>query len=378
MPEKTRKYSSLTSLKTLPNRVDKHSLIQLSPKDAEKWGSGGYPVYVQCYSTTNFRGLSDWLKQFNEDLGKDVGRCGRSWHRYWCDGDGGHLLLRRKLCGRRRFCPNDAEAYTRLRVNHAYKVLNEFVSRLKMKVYLIHLVFTLPEPLWLKAVENPDLLIKAVYKTLDGYKGFKGGVLSIHFTHSKNPLLGWYPHIHVLLLNVVANVMPQLCEDGLRKVKRKRDGIVYFIRKRPFFNHFLLKLNYKWWIQWFFDYEWYGLPDVYIGYVRFSEKNEGRIKHLLRYAFRLPIQDFHDVDFSKLTEEQSDFVWKLLNIRFKRIRWFGFLADGVKKFYFSFAGMDYVKFEAYLCRYQSKSSICPIHGYKMVYLGVCMGLDPPG
>jgi len=345
------------------------SLILLENKEALEWGHRGVPVYVQCYSTTNFLGLADWLKRFDEKLGSEVDVCGKSWVKYYCKGGGGHLLLKPKLCRHRHFCPNDAEAYTRLRVNRAYEVLSEFVSKLRLKTYLIHFVFTLPKPLWEKAVENPNLLVKAVYKTLDEYRGMKGGVLAVHFTHSKNPLMGWYPHVHVLLLNVVAKVMPQICGDGLKLVRRKKEGKVFFVRKRPFFNHVFLKMRYKWWIKEFFGYEWVGFPDVYVQYVRFEVKNEVKIKHLLRYAFRLPIQDFSEVDFSKLTQEQSNFVWNLLKLRFKRIRWFGFLADGVKKFYFSFVDLDYVRIEVILWKYRIKSSLCPVHGCKMICLG---------
>jgi len=357
--------------------ADNTTQDSLSNYVLKEWGSGGIPVYLECYSTTNFKGLSDWLSRFNKDLAEDVANCGKSWHKFWCDGDGGHLLLRRRLCGHRRFCPNDARSYVNLRVNRAYEVLREFASKLKFKVYLIHIVFTLPQPLWGRAVEDSKLLVDVVYRTLDEYKGMKGGVLSVHFTHSKNPLLGWFPHVHVIMLNVVAKVLPQLSEDGLKPVKRKRDGVVYFVRKRPYLNHLLLKMKYKWWIQKVFGYTWRGLPDVYVNYVKFCDENEGKIKHLLRYAFRLPIQDFYNVDFSNLTEEQSNFVWQLLNLKFKRIRWFGFLADGVKKFYFSFVGLDYVRLEVVLSRIKAKSRICPIHGCEMVYLGVVGGLDPP-
>jgi len=350
-----------------------HSLVLLENKEAEEWGQRGVPVYLEYYSTTSFQGLADWLSGFDSSLGFDVANCGKRWIKYYCGGGGGHLLLKPRLCRRRRFCPNDAEGYTRLRADHAYKVLDGFVSKLRFKTYLIHLVFTLPKELWSVAAENPSLLVEAVRRTLDDYKGMKGGVLSVHFTHSRNPLLGWYPHVDVLMLNVEAKFMPQVCEDGLKPVKRKRDGKVYFVRKRPYFNHFLLKVRYKWHIKEVFGYEWKGLPDVYVQYVRFKPENKAKIKHLLRYAFRLPIQDFKNVDFSRLNDEQSKFVWDLLNLRFKRIRWFGFLADGVKRFYFSSVGLDYVRLDFVLWQYKIKGLICPIHGCKMI----CLGLSPP-
>jgi hypothetical protein len=356
------------SLKTLPSCfVDaEHSLYLL--KDS---GVAGLPVYVQCfpYSTTNFSGLADWLKKFDEKLGSEVGGCGKSWTTYYCKGDGGHLLRRPKFCGHRHFCPNDADSYTRLRVNRAYAVLRQFAEKLRCKLYLIHIIFTFPEPLWHR-VDRLDLFIKTVYDTLAEYQHdcLMGGVLALHLWHSKAPYKGWYPHVHVILLNVVAKNMPIFAENGLKKPRRKKEAKIYFVRKRPKINHFFLKARFKWSIKENFGYDWIGLPNVYVKYVKFCDKNEGKIKHLLRYAFRLPISDFKDVDFLKLNDEESSFVWDLLNLRFKRIRWFGFLADGVKRFYFSQVGVDFVRLEVILWRLKIESHLCPIHGIKMIRL----------
>ena len=286
--------------------------------------------------------------------------CGKSWIKYYCEGDGlgsSHLLLKRKLCRNRKFCPNDAQAYTSVMVERAYEFLKEFVEKLGIgSVYLLHVVFTMPEALWGRAIVEPRLLVKAVYETLGMYGGMPGGILSIHFWHTDCPVCGYYPHAHVLMLNVVA--------------ERKEDGKVYFVRKRPFFDHRKLKERYKASIRKVFGYDWDGLPDVHVNYVKFCDENEAKIKHRLRYAFRQLIQDFKAVDFSKLTEEQSKFLWSLLNLKVKRVRWFGFLANGVKTYYLSFVGVNYWELKARWERF-AKSAICPIHGCEMVRLGIC-------
>jgi hypothetical protein len=346
-----------------------HSIFLLENKEAEEWGNRGVPVYVQLYSTTNFYGLSDFLKKFNEDLGFEVGGCGKGWVKWYCQGGGGHLLLRRRLCGHRHFCPNDAEVYTRLRVNRAWRVFEEFAIGVRFGVYVTHLVFTFPKEVWFKGVENPSLLAKCVYKTFEQYKsGMFGGVLGIHFWHSGRPQDGWYPHVHVLLFNAVLCRFPQLRSNGLG-LGRKRDSSFFFKRKRPYFNRTLLKLKFKWAIREVFGFEWVGLPNIYLQYYKVCAKNEARIRHKLRYIFRLPISDLKNVDFSSLSEEEASFVWKLLNYRCKRIRWFGFLADGVKRRYLAVAGVGFERLEVLFATFKRVRSICPLHGIKMVRLG---------
>jgi hypothetical protein len=358
-------FGRIKTLSSSRRLVDaEHSLFLL-----EESGHRAIPVYVQFYSTTNFLGLGDFLKRFDRDLGFEVDGCGRGWVKYYCYADGGHLLLKRRLCRHRSFCPNDAEAYVRSRVNHAWDVINEFASKVGFGVYVIHLVFTFPKEIWEKGVENPSLLAKCVYKTLSKYDCMFGGVLGIHVWHSEKPQSGFYPHVHVLLLNAVLKRLPELSAKGLRSPKRKNLKNCYFKRKRPYFNRVLLRIRFKWAIQEIFGHSWVGLPDVYMQYYRVNRENEGRIKHKLRYVFRLPIQDFGKVDFKALSDDEAKFVWNLLNYRFKRIRWFGFLADGVKGLYLSVAGVKFECLARLFMRLKRKGSVCPLHGVKMVRLG---------
>jgi len=162
-------------------------------------------------------------------------------------------------------------------------------------VYLIHIVFTFPEALWGRCVENPKLMVDAVYKLFSQYDGMKGGVLALHFTHSRNPVKGFYPHVHVLLLNTVACRMPVFGSNGLMVEKHKRKCSYFFKRKRPYFNDFWLRVMWKGAVRSVFNYEFDGYYNVYVEYVKFNDRNEAKIKHLLRYAFRLPILDFRNV-----------------------------------------------------------------------------------
>jgi hypothetical protein len=325
------------------------------------------PVYVHRLSKTNFLGYVEWLKKRDIIKSYKIEECGKKWLKYWCPK--GHYVFKQKLCRERHFCPNDAEIYTWERVEHAYETIKEFALKMPFKVYLIHLVFTLPKELWIKAVENPDLFIKTIYDTFNYYDGLKGGVLALHLNHSKNAKNGWYPHIHVILLNVCVYHINEILKE--KKIKKKIYGNVIFKRKRPYFKEKLLKLRYKWSIEKNFNYKFNGLPDVFMHYIEFKKENERIIKRrYLRYAFRLPILDFKDVDFNKLTEEESNFIWQLLNTKIKRIRWFGYLSDGVKTFYLSVVGVNYITLTELRKIQKRKMKYCPIHNLKLTYVGI--------
>jgi len=338
--------------------------------------AGALPVYLELLRKTNFlepKGYINWLATKNPDLAAAVKNCCKKWFKkYYCIGDGGHLLLRHQQCKKEHFCFICSDRYTNLRVNHAYETLKEFANKMGFSVYLIHIVFTLPKELWLKAIEKPNLFVSAIYKTLEHYKRgneLYGGVLGIHLNHSRNPSKGYYPQIHCILINVAAKFMPVITENGIAKPKKKKEAVIYFKRKKPFFREKLLKFYYKYALKEVFNFECDKNINLYIQYVKFSDKNEKKIKHLLRYVFRLPIQDFKDFNFINLTEEESNFIWQLLNFRIKRIRWFGFLGDGVKSHYLEIAGVDYVTILKLKWKFKKESNICPIHHIKMLYLG---------
>jgi hypothetical protein len=314
------------------------------------------PVYVQSYSTTN---LSEFLRELEESgdvealTSWSVERCGKIWFRYRCDGDGKEHFVRKPwLCRRRRWCPRCADAYVRLKVEHAIETFEMIEGWRDIELYLIHLEFTFPQEFWQGIVDDPDPAFECVYEALRYPNGLSGGIAALHLWHSRNPLDGWYPHIAVVVPNVVVV---------------KNGGLKWFRRVRPWFNEKLLKERFAKAIE-----KRFGVkvePNVYVSYVKFSDK--ARVKHLLRYTFRLPIHDLVPYLKGGLSDEVKKFVVELVNYPRKRIRWFGWLADGVKSRY-----MPFVKWSDWLKKKKEEWMFCPIHHKPLVYVGYD-GLDPP-
>jgi len=334
----------------------KDPLLNVTPYPLRGVIGGTPPVYVQSYSTTN---LLEFLRELEESgdvealTSWSVERCGRIWRKYRCDGDGKEHFIRKPwLCRRRRWCPRDAKAYCSLKVSHAVEVFKMIEGWRDVRLYLIHLVFTFPKEIWEDIVENPDPAFECVYEALKYPNGLSGGVAALHLLHSKEPLRGWYPHIHVIVPNVVVV---------------KNGGLGWFRRVRPFFNEKMLKERFSKALE-----KKYGVkvsPNIYFRYVRFSD--EKKIRHVLKYAFRLPIQDLAPYLKGGLSDEEKKFVVEVVNYPHKRIRWFGWLADGVKSHY-----MPFVKWSDWLKKKKEEWNLCPIHHKPLVYVEYD-GLDPP-
>jgi len=316
----------------------------------DRGGSGGEPpVYVQAYSTLDLPGLVDFLKGVDDKVASAVALCAKIWYHYKCEK--GHEVYKPRLCRQRRFCPRDAEAYVKSRVAHAYEVFKRLEIVYGWRIYLIHIVFTLPKDLWIRVVENPDPFFEAVYEALKYEGGMSGGVASLHLIHSSRPLDGWYPHIHVIVPNVVLIRHREINWIGGARVRAS-----YFKRTRPFFNESGLKERYRSSIKRVFGVDVEDV-DVYVSYVRLSDKKKA--KHRLRYAFRMSIQDLAPYLNGSLNDEVKEFVLKVLNYPFERIRWFGWLAKGVVGRYLP----GYVKLSEFLRKVEDRCPIChtPLH-----------------
>jgi hypothetical protein len=229
-----------------------------------------------------------------------------------------------------------------LKVKHAIRVFETIEGWRDIKLYLTHIVFTLPKELWLKVVEDCDSFFEAVYEALRYPGGLSGGVAALHLWHSEDPLSGFYPHIHVIVPNVV------VVKNGKLK---------WFRRVKPFFNERLLKERFRLSLIKKFNVS-VDSVDIYLRYVRF--KDRGQVIHVLNYAFRLPIEDFAPYLRSGLPKEVRDFVLSVVNFKKHRIRWFGWLSDSVKSHY-----MRFVRFKEFV---EEVTGICPIHRVKLMFV----------
>ena len=156
--------------------------------------------------------------------------------------------------------------------------------------YLIFMVFTLPKHRW-NNIEDKGFR-DIVRNTLRGYFGGDVfGIMNYHIWHSANPLMGKFPHVHVVVLNLI----------------RDKDGNYY--RVRPYVDIEKLKKEYGRRIQ-------YDNPVIHVQYVRLSERE--RCIHHLRYNMRKPLIDLER--FFLDLEDVKEMVNVDLIVR-KRGRW---------------------------------------------------------
>jgi len=315
---------------------------------------GETPVYVHTRTQLTFSYLDFIKKEFGENLHFGLDHCGEQLLKFVCE-DCGFVELIRKGCKIRNLCPVCARNYTHLKVNHAWdSVFSKFA--MSKKYYLMHLVFTVPKEFRDLIFEDSSRFFHVIYKTLKRYMGkdeLVGGVASLHLFGSSD--FEVKPHIHVLIPNV--------------NFSKKKGDLGFFKRKRPYFNVSQLRFNYM--IE-FHDEFGGGLKrkNVYVNYVKMRDMD--RVLHRLRYTFRKPIENVYPMiegANGNLSLSEWENISRVLSFNGKRIRWFGFLADGVKSKYLALGGISYERFSDWLVREESKEKNCPECGGVMVYVG---------
>jgi hypothetical protein len=321
-------------------------------------GSGHKPVYVQPKTQLTFSDrerLAGFYRRAYPDgdiIGSVIMGCGDYWLKFWCE-EGGHFVFRLRGCNSRRFCPTCADKYKRLKSSHALDVFKGLTSVYSGRIYLIHVVITFPKELWGEVAKDVDKAFDLVYR-LFRYSGggISGGVVALHLWHTSAPLSGLFPHFHVIVPNVV--IRRGGCGDYLQRV-------------RPYFNLDLFKWRFKSELLMTYNFR-ADEVDVYFEYCRLD--NFARAKHLLNYAFRLPIEDLYPYLHGGLSEAEVQFARYLLDFKGHRIRWFGFLADGVKSRYVK----AFIRFDEWFKKY---GNLCPIHHTKLKLLEKWLDRPPP-
>lgn len=317
--------------------------------------SGEAPVYVHGMTQLidpndlqRSRFLGFLGQYFDDEARFYVEGCGKEFFKLWCH-EGKHWVLRPISCGKRRICPICADRYAWSKVNHAFDVFREIEEKTKFKVYVMHSVFTLPDFLWDGVKGNENRFFKIVYRVLKRLsRGMSGGVSAFHMWRSSDPLSGYYPHIHVVIPNIVFF---------------KNGELWYFKRTKPYFDLDKAKKIYREELKKEFGQS---IDEVNLWVRYMPMKHENRIKRVLKYIFRSPISDFSKDLRSDLGSEIVKFVINSIYFKKKRIRWFGFLADGVKTKYLSYLGIRYTIFDEYR---KNRENLCPIHGFPLEYMG---------
>jgi len=181
--------------------------------------------------------------------------------------------------------------------------------------YLIFMVFTLPKHRWDNV--NERNFRRVVRETLREYfDGDVFGIMNFHVWHSQNPLMGRFPHCHVVVLNLI----------------RGRDGNYY--RVKPMVDVNRLRRIYGKRIQ-------YDNPVVHVQYV--SLRVREKCVHHLRYNMRKPLIDlerfFLDlenvrelVNVDLIVRKRGRWILELLNYKNRTIP-IGNLMSKFKQFF---------------------------------------------
>jgi hypothetical protein len=179
------------------------------------------------------------------------------------------------------------------------------------------------------------------------------------------------PHIHVIGLNLVFEE-PEYVDGWDGELFKKVRVPGSFATRHLFCSDLnILREIYKANLENTFGVKIDGCVDVFYSYLYLRE--EGKIIKLLKYLLRSPVLDVVEQlgDVEQLSEEQMVMLKRHVDIpyKFKRIRWHGWLADGVKNKYLKLLGLRTLTEEE---RADEMREVreglevrCPIHGVRV-------------
>ena len=295
------------------------------------------PLEIKPYRWITIQEQNDFVN-FIDSLGglakqitteEKLSWCASEFEKYRCKNDPNHARRIKYLaCGWRGKCPRCSMSYASKRAEIMYQWLRKNIAKhLPFDLKLNQIVLTLPEPLHDMDVK---LFSKMIRKFMTEF-GIEAYGYCNQTRHSKNPLDGKYLHTHILSLNI----------------KKESNGIVqnayYFDveRMRKVWKNIIIKNT---------GFEVEGEVDLHTEYVSVIH-DPRRVKHLLSYLYRYPIEDLFKVQirnksinyvqFSQIENfdganntlqlDLSKKVYELTQEKKSRIVWCGLLTSARRK-----------------------------------------------
>lgn len=272
----------------------------------------------------------------------------------------GHLVYKPTLCKNPKICVNCGQQYTKKQSAKIKEIFNSIHEKVD-GVRVTDFVFTVPKQLW-KLIDytNYNRFLRCCKKTIQKYfYGLPCGISNFHHWHSKNPMAENYPHIHLNSLNIV------------------------FVKNTPMVVRFDIDLKkmrqlYKENLEQEFDVE-ISKINIHYEHIPIDDKpyhknkkitNNQKIWHKLKYNFRMPQLDVNKFSnkhqISLYSDQQKNAILKLINPpkNFKRTRWFGWLADGVRTKYLKLLDVEIVRFD----KSHNRRVMCPVHNCECEHL----------
>jgi len=292
----------------------------------------------------------------------------RGWHAQRCIKHGElHRCPRCKLavfkagvCGDRKVCVICGDNYTKHMADVVMRTVN-VVSEVVPDLTVIFINFTVPEPIQ-KLIDYGngfDLFNKVCKKTLYDYVNYSNeknifmpaGLHNSHTWHSSDPLRGWFPHNHSVWLDIVYNKAKHCFEkincyldvNLLRKLYLKN------LNKEFCMNLKETNVNAKYHTV---EGKTYSMKQ------RRTIPSRVLIRHKIKYALRMPQADITNYSngyrnaghgwvkteepLTEYTEEESAHINRILlpPPNWRKTRWVGWLADGVRSKYLKLLSID--------------------------------------
>jgi len=248
----------------------------------------------------------------------DVSWCCSSVYAAYCD-NCGNWVYRGIYCDKKRFCPICGNKYAWEKTQKVMKFFEDVAKKLS-SLYIINVVFTLPQSLWqLEPGRVFAGLSRVLRKTFERYfRGVEvGGFAEFHSWHSGNPLLGFYPHAHCFVVNYGLDRKTGEFKRLNSRISEHEIKKIYLEELKKEFGNILEGVN---------------RINLFLRFYSFN-KNYAELEHAVYYAFRQPQHDV--VKFFvetgrdwELEPSEEAWLWELLTLKITRTRWFGFLSCG--------------------------------------------------
>jgi len=297
----------------------------------------------------------DELVKWNEIIDKPWSLCATKKIIKTCsiNGDKHFLKVCYNRCNDRALCPRCSwynarrEAWTTW-----YWLKNNLVTRMPFKVYLLHIVLTVPKDLTI----SDKQLIKAVHQVMTHQSCQTTFCYVIQNNSSSNPLVK-HRHVHLLALNI--------------GMVRGELGNMQFRRLRPYFN--VDRLRRRW--NKAIGYDSKKNVDLHVSYCHFFQK--GQAIHWLSYMYRYNVWDVfkHTIRRGKgtpfiLIKLDGSKLKAQLSQQKKRVTWVGFLASTKRYASIKWLG-EYYTLREIREKVKEDSNRCP---YKDEFGHVCGAL----
>jgi len=305
------------------------------------------------------------IRGVNPDLADKVGWCGRFWKKFECvkarlDNSHYPIVAKPCLCKDKHGCPRCGRII-RYELGDRVTDLCRHANRGKVgKLCVFGIRFTVPPKLWSKIDETTMVIFRRLaIETVKEFFGKDieiGGVAADHYWHSRDPFLGFFPHIHIRISDICL---------------MKKDGSLH--RLRGFLTkERLAELNESWRLN---VEKAFNTPIVKVVVNHNFAEGHHKVRKQLAYDFREPIEDVYKFlqAGGNYDKRGLEFFRRLIVDRKKNARhivYFGWMNEKRVAGFMKQIDVQYETLKEWRRKRRALSEVCPVHpDEKLVELG---------